>query len=136
MVNDDSFGGLFAGLQQSMGRTRVLSVRDALALWDWFVGLVDDGYEMGYAEYLNDMSIRRVLERALDDPRLRRKAEYADLKSRVDAADNRLKAAFRADIRIGQEGDPWWERGVPKVGHDEFAEEMRTLFGVRQPDRD
>lgn len=112
LVDQKEYVEAFRSLQRAAGRRRVLDPDVAVRAWQSQVRSCEEGYDMGIDEYFNEMSVRRLLERAMNDERLAGFPETSSLRDQVSAADDQLRATFLEGQLIGDDGSPWWERGV------------------------
>ena len=95
-----------------------------LRRWSAFVTQVERGYDESIYEYTNDLSVRDVLDRALNGagPTLRAKLEGA-----LAADDRRFEAATQESARpLGKTESRWWRR-VPRRLVGELAEDLAAL---------
>ncbi|WP_258175189.1 hypothetical protein [Actinopolyspora mortivallis] len=95
-----------------------------------FVQGCEEGYDDNQYEYYNDIVVRDILERALDDPELNRLPGIEWLRREVAAADQRLRTILHEQPVDDPEHHPWWRAYVPYYGGREFAEDIQELYGV------
>ncbi|PZM97345.1 MAG: hypothetical protein DIU79_02830 [Actinobacteria bacterium] len=125
----NGFTQRFQELQRRAGRKRILTPDSALTEWANFATSVAAGYEMGLDEYVNDLSLRRVLEEALNDPVLASSEGYLSFRASVQSTDDILKGSFSEHL-IGHESAPWWERGVPRLAGRKLADDLLSVYGI------
>lgn len=101
--------------------------------WREFVETCEEGYSSTIYDYENERAVRDLLEKALNDPILRRYPELVDLRASVDDIDTRFRKACRDDVSIGDASAAWWKRCVPRKADGEFAADLRAKFGVELP---
>lgn len=98
--------------------------------WRDFVETCEAGFSSTIYEYANERAVRDLLDKALNDPVLRRFPELADLRASVEEIDARYRLACRDDVSIGDATAPWWQRCVPRQAEGELAADLRAQFGV------
>ena len=85
---------------------------------------------MGSYDFTNDLSVRDLLAKALEDETLGRFEQMATMRERVEVADARFRAVLMPGVEIGGSQRPWWQRGVLARSSDEYAEDMARLYGI------
>lgn len=98
--------------------------------WREFVEACEEGYSSTIYDYENERSVRDLLDRALNDPILRRFSEIEYLRSSVNEIDEQFRSACRQDVSVGDPSWPWWRRCVPQRAEGEFAADLRAQWGV------
>jgi hypothetical protein len=98
--------------------------------WRNFVETCAEGYASTIYEYENERSVRDLLETLIHDSTLRRYPELESLRDAVNEIDRRFRAECREDAAIGRADAPWWQRCVPRSVQGEFAEDLKSMFGI------
>ena len=98
--------------------------------WESLVDQAVSGYHWGFYEFTNELGVRDLLAKALDDGRLGRFDQISSIRQRVTTADARLKGAFLSDVEIGGADKPWWRRGVLAAAGGEYADDVKRLYGI------
>src|SRR6266487_3196479 len=99
---------------------RYSSPNQLLEAWNQFVDECELGYDMGIYEYDNDLSVRNIIEKILQDEALSKFEEYEYFKKEIFKIDERFRKLLskekkRTDKRF------WWERGIlNKAGKEYF----------------
>lgn len=107
-----------------------VSPAQLVAQWRDFVETCEEGYSSTIYDYENERAVRDLLDKALNDPILRRFPEIEDLRSSVEEIDERFRQACRQDLSVGDSGWPWWRRCIPRRAEGEFADDLRARWGV------
>ena len=81
-------------------------------------------------EWRNEISVRDLLERALQDPELQRFPQLKQIAARVDEIDANFRQATLEDIEVGPATNPWWRRRVPRRAGEELRGDLRAEFGI------
>lgn len=98
--------------------------------WESLVDQAITGYRWGFYEFTNELGVRDLLAKAFDDERLGGFGQIGSIRQRVTAADERLKGAFLPDAEIAGPDKPWWRRGVLAAAGDEYADDVKRLYGI------
>lgn len=132
-VHAMSTNDFLQAFQEFLGRHGWPTDQSPWAIVEQWESLVDQaaaGYNSGFYEFTNDLSVRDLLAEALNDKRLGRFDQINTMRQRVEDADARLKEAFLPDVEIGTAGKPWWHRGVLASAGDEYVGDVRRLYGI------
>ncbi|MCI0993868.1 hypothetical protein [Pseudomonas corrugata] len=97
--------------------------------WSFFVEECEEGYGWDYSEYKNEIGVRRLIQRLLEDPRVSSAEELKDLFSELVLLDEKFRSLLRSDVLVA-EGDAWWEKGVLIRAGDEYCHYMKCAHGV------
>lgn len=108
----------------------IVSPSTLVAQWRGFVEICDEGYSSTIYEYENERSVRDLLEKALNDPVLRTFPEVEVLRESVDEIDRRFRAQCRDGAAMAAADAAWWRRCVPRRADGEFADDLRSMFGI------
>ena len=101
-----------------------------LEQWESLVDQATEGNVLGSYDFTNDLSVRDLLAKALEDETLGRFEQMATMRERVEVADARFRAVLMPGVEIGGSQRPWWQRGVLARSSDEYAEDMARLYGI------
>jgi YD repeat-containing protein len=124
------FADEFARLMASGGRRRPSSPNEIVEAWEAFVVECEDGYGWGTYEYKNELDVRDAIESALRAPMLGEYPELDVFQARVAEIDTRFMALLAAGPEVSGPDHPWWSRRLPCTGGQEFASDVRRLFGM------
>jgi hypothetical protein len=97
--------------------------------WEALIDECADCYQWGFYEFDNEVQVRGLLERALNDPKLTAYDQIAEIKQRVAAADDRFRKLL-GPMRISTEETAWWHRAVLARADDEYRDDMRRLYNI------
>ncbi|WP_411151036.1 hypothetical protein [Streptomyces sp. A30] len=101
-----------------------------LSAWELMVDQCATGYESDLSEYLNDLSVRGLLQSVLDDPDIQACDEYAWFAAEVQRIDGGFRDVLH-DGPVVRRGDfYWWNRRVPSFGQQEFVDDVRERYSV------
>jgi hypothetical protein len=98
--------------------------------WESLVDQARTGYQWGYYEYANEISVRDLLAKAFRDEKLKRFKQVAAMRDRVDQADVQLQQVLLPDVQIGAAEQPWWRRRVLARAGEEYVDDMIRLYGI------
>lgn len=99
-------------------------------MWKEFVEECAIGYELDLSEYLNDLSIRDLLQEVMDDAEIRTIDNYGWFAEEVRRIDERFREVVNAGPEIRPDDAHWWKRRVPPVGAEEFVDDVRDRHSV------
>jgi hypothetical protein len=102
----------------------------AVVMWEEFVGECEYGYALDFSEYLNDLSVRSLLHKVLDDPEAKRGTTYEPFARRIRLIDDRFRDVIREGPLIRPGSNHWWERRIPTGGRPDFVEDIRERYSV------
>lgn len=102
----------------------------ALGMWEEFVEQCEHGYELDFSEYLNDLSVRNLLQKILDDAEVQRVAAYEPFAQRIRLIGDRFRGVVGQGPTVRPGGGHWWERTIPAEGAPEFVEDVRERYSV------
>jgi hypothetical protein len=94
--------------RRMMGPERTLE--ECIALWERLIAEIREGYEDCSAGYDNDVDIRTVMQRKLDDAR---GDTDEDLLRKIYALDQEFLAQTRECKRPPRRPEYWWKTRVP-----------------------
>lgn len=120
----------FAEFLGRNGRSAGGSPWDLVEEWEDLAGSAVDGYDSGYYEFSNEVGVRDLLEQLFADPLLGGHEITRLVRERVEAADARMRQAFRPDAQIKSPTGSWWDRGVLSRAGAEYAEDIARLYGI------
>ncbi|MFF2065088.1 hypothetical protein ACFVWZ_25350 [Streptomyces sp. NPDC058200] len=127
---DGNFAERFQNIARASGWHPPPRLAQALEMWEEFVRECADGYEFDLSEYLNDLSVRQLLQQVLDDAEAKRTETYAPFAQRVRGIDDRFREVVSEGPLIRPGSDHWWDRQVPPHGAAEFVEDVRERHSV------
>jgi hypothetical protein len=107
-----------------------LSPWSTVERWESLVQQAMSGYDWGFYEFSNELAVRDLLAKAFADVALRRHDQLARMQERVADADDLFRQVLLPDTEIGGSEEPWWRRGVLAHAGDEYADDIRRLYGV------
>ena len=110
-------------------------LRALLAAWAAFAESLQDGYEFGLDDYLNDLDVRRLIAETLHGSENRRlpaiRRRIATLDDRVRGAtlptDTCLWGSNNASKHGWTPEGEWWYYAVPREPSREFEEDLLHL---------
>lgn len=120
----------FRQIASASGCTSPPRPAQALGKWEEFVEQCEHGYELDFSEYLNDLSIRNLLQKLLDDAEAQRGATYGPFAQRIRLIDDRFRGLLSQGPLIRPGSGLWWERRIPADGAPEFVEDVRERYSV------
>lgn len=99
--------------------------------WRSFVEQCRNGYHMCIYEYDNDISIREAIQLVIDNDNLKKYREYGIFCETIFAIDQKFRELLLAQTR--DDRTTWWEKGILKTGQDEYATDIKEIFGIEIP---
>lgn len=133
MTGGSDFLDRFEEFIGASGWRTVVSPAQLLERWRGFVEACEEGYSSTIYEYENERAVRDLLEKALNDPILRKFPEIEGLRSSIEVTDERFRRACRDEVTVGDPNWPWWKRCVPRRAEGEFAADIRAQWEVDAP---
>jgi len=112
------------------GFTRVFSLIQMEAVWLQFVEECEEGYGCSIYEFDNDSSVRDRIDLILGHEDLFGVAAVERLRAETVKLDERFRALLRTDVTIRNDDAPWWQRGVLKYAGEEYAQNVRSEYGI------
>jgi hypothetical protein len=85
---------------------------------------------MDVSEYLNDLAVRDLLQRVVDDPAVRCLPEHSWLTAEMARIDEGFKTLLESGPIIREEEHRWWRRSLPGVGGIDFVTDVKERYGV------
>ena len=101
-----------------------------LSAWELMVDECTTGYESDLSEYLNDLSVRGLLQSVLDDPDIQAGDEHAWFAAEVQRIDSGFRDVLHDGPAVRPGDSHWWNRRVPSVGQQEFVDGVRERYSV------
>ncbi|MDR1237619.1 MAG: hypothetical protein LBK28_05190 [Propionibacteriaceae bacterium] len=98
-------------------------------VWEELADEISGGYRFSFYEYMNDLSVRDVLECALQSDALDCYPEWSAYKSAVARIDGRMRALL-ADGPEVRPSALWWYARLPAIGSHEFVEDVKAEYGI------
>lgn len=103
---------------------------EALRSWEAMVDECAEGYDLDVSEYLNDLSVRDLLQRVVDDSKVRSIPEFSWFTAELAGIDDRFRAVL-LDGPLMRPGERrWWRRSLPAVGQADFVQDVQERYGV------
>ncbi|MFH9861391.1 hypothetical protein [Streptomyces sp. NPDC017202] len=130
MSNGHDFTERFEQIARASGWSSPPRPAQALGMWEEFVEQCEHGYELDLSEYLNDLSVRNLLQKVLDDVEAQRVAAYGPFAQRIRLIDDRFRDVVSQGPLVRQGSRHWWERTIPADGAPEFVEDVRERYSV------
>lgn len=124
----ENFRDAFSDFVKESGRWRDVEPEALMSRWRTFIVECEQGYRGDAEYYLNDLTSRDSLARAMDSPRLQRFPELALLRAEVEAADLGFRAILIPDAFPGISEESWWARGVVKFARMRLVEDLRSEY--------
>jgi hypothetical protein len=120
------------------GFTSAYSLIQMEEAWVALVDECEEGYNWCISEFNNDISVRDRIELVLSREDLLRIPAVEHLRAVVGSVDGRFRALLRNDVNNKNGDAPWWRRGVLKYAGEEYAQDVRSLYGIEieTPDND
>ena len=112
------------------GFTRVFSLIQMEEVWLQFVEECEEGYGCSIYEFDNDISVRDRIDLILSHEDLCRVAAVEHLRAETAKVDERFRTLLRTDVTIKSDDAPWWRRGVLKYAGEEYAQDIRSEYGI------
>lgn len=105
--------------------------------WQTITQSVENGYELGLDDYLNDMDTRQLIEESLEVATPEQHMEAADelarldqlMLSAVEATDGCLWGAEVAEEEGWNVNQNWWYFSRPTRGNEELDAEIEAAIG-------
>lgn len=129
-MDDRQFVELFAQALTDAGTWQQMSPVRLVESWEELVADAERGYGWNFDEYLNDLAVRDLVGRVLDNPKLRDVPQMGWVRERIDAADRKFRSAV-LDQPVRDDSVPWWRAHVPKRAGEELAADLLARYGVR-----
>ncbi|GGW30576.1 hypothetical protein [Streptomyces xantholiticus] len=98
--------------------------------WRSFVEECAEGYEMDYSEYLHDISVRDLLDLALNDEAARRADGFSEFSAAVRNTDQAFRELIGQGPVIRPDEPRWWRRSLPPLGGEEFVRDVQERLRV------
>ncbi|WP_276482520.1 hypothetical protein [Paraflavitalea pollutisoli] len=93
------------------------------------VQCLEEGYGDYLSEFDHDILIRGMIEKVLTAPELQGFDAFKDFQQNIADIDGLLQESFIPGFTSPIEG-PWWQRGVVRKGYLDYAEDVKTHFGI------
>lgn len=104
------------------------TAKEALDLWDTFISDCENGYGWTVFEYRNELSIRTIIEEALQNDDIQQFQDYEEYKMSILELDKRFKEiVLNKDFFIGTY---WWEKKLPKIGYGDFIKTLNEAYNI------
>lgn len=130
MVEPSGFLERFEEFIGASGWRTQPSPAELVSYWQDFVEVCVEGYSSTIYEFENERAVRDLLEEAFNDPNLRSFPELSSLRQSVYQIDEDFRRICRDDVAIGKDNAPWWRRCVPRRAQGDFADDLRSKYGI------
>ncbi|MFJ8104611.1 hypothetical protein [Streptomyces sp. NPDC096132] len=130
MSEPHGFADRFQWIARSEGWVNPALPGGFIRMWEEFVEECVSGYEFDLAEYLNDLSIRGLLQKAMDDIEMKLLEQYSWFTGEVRRVDERFREAVEDGPVVWPDGEFWWRRKIPPIGSEDFVRDVRDRFSV------
>ncbi|MEU7584406.1 hypothetical protein AB0B50_43280 [Streptomyces sp. NPDC041068] len=127
---EGDLGSQFQRVARATGRANPPLPGAALRSWDEVVKLCTQGYDFDVCEYLNDLSIRELLQHVIDDPVVQSLPEYSWFSAELTRIDEAFRALLANGPLVRPNESRWWLRALPAQGQQEFVDDVRDRYGV------
>ena len=104
--------------------------------WAQVVQWCVEGYPMGFIEYRHDLEVRDVLGEIAAPTDETVPEDFAAFLARLREIDDRFRALLTPYDEVPADR-PWWRRGVPRYGDEEYVEGAAVVglsLELRSPD--
>jgi hypothetical protein len=98
--------------------------------WRHVVDLVEDGYNDNIYEYINDLSVRDLIDRLLRDAGLAQFEQMEWFRAHVREIDAELTALLRQEPVNPDPDVPWWRARIPAYAGAELVADLAETYGV------
>ncbi|AWW43581.1 hypothetical protein DN051_44575 (plasmid) [Streptomyces cadmiisoli] len=102
----------------------------SLGMWEDFVEECEIGYASDLSEYLNDLSVRQLLQKVLDDAEAKRTETYLPFAQRVRRIYERFHEVVNEGPEVRPRSECWWDRRLPATGAAEFVADVWERYAV------
>jgi hypothetical protein len=126
----DDFIAAFSEKVHGWGRRRDYDPTSVLNDWARFVESCVRGYREQREYYVDELTTRDSIERAMNEPSLWKFPEMRDFTEAVLAIDARFRPLLLPDAFPRFPPEEWWARGVVKYAGPRLVSDLRTAYGV------
>lgn len=105
------------------------SIPRLLDQWSELIEACKDGYQWDISEYHHELMVRERLERIVTASELAPYPELAIVRQGVEDLDQAFKDLLQSGVVLGDETNPWWERGVLKYAGEPYASYLSQVHG-------
>ncbi|MFJ2240424.1 hypothetical protein [Streptomyces sp. NPDC087859] len=130
MVREGSLADHFRRIAREAGWTVALLPGEALRSWEEMVDECADGYDLDVSEYLNDLSVRDLLQLVADDAKVRSLPEFSWFTAELARIDEGFRTVLANGPLIRTEERRWWRRSFPAAGRGDFVSDVKERYGV------
>lgn len=128
MTDTRDFLRAFRGTVIALGVRRLVTPTDVVGSWRGFVEQCEEGYADNIYEFENDLAVRDLIMRILDNAVLRNYSQMAWVRDEIDQIDARYQSLLLAEeVRPDR---PWWEARIPRLAGEELAAHFAAQYGV------
>lgn len=97
--------------------------------WRSFIEECKEGYQWDYSEYINEIKVRYLIQKLVDDKRISNADEYKGVLGELDELDKEFESLLQPNVLLDR-GNGWWDRGVLKKADQEYCEYMINAHGI------
>jgi len=105
-----------------------ISAHKAVEFWKIFIDECQNGYGWTVFEYFDEIGIRDLIEKALNDPNIKLINGFLDFRGLVYTLDKRFAEVTLADDFF--ESENWWNRKLPKFGIRDFITSLKQTYNI------
>ncbi|MFC4050004.1 hypothetical protein ACFOY4_09945 [Actinomadura syzygii] len=98
---------------------------DLLGRWERFVAECERGYRQDDEDYVNDLTSRMAIERAMRSEELARFPEMAEFRRQVVRIDERFRVLLHPDVFPNLPAEEWWARGMVRYAGHKLVNDLR-----------
>jgi len=130
IAREGSLADHFRRIAREAGWAVTMLPAEALRSWEEMVDECVDGYDLDVSEYLNDLSVRDLLQRVADDSKVRSLPEFSWFTAELARIDEGFRAVLANGPLIRPREHQWWRRSLPAVGRTDFVRDVKERYGV------
>jgi hypothetical protein len=109
---------------------RKLSSEELVGGWNSFIVQCSKGYPLGIYEFENDRYVRTMIHEVLSAPDLVDDSALAEFSGKISDLDDKFRNLLQPGVLVGNDGDSWWNRGVPSLAGSELASDFNDIYGL------
>lgn len=109
---------------------RKLSAEDLVGGWNSFIVQCEQGYPLGIYEFENDRYVRTMIHEVLSMADLIDDSALTEFSGKISDLDDKFRSLLQPGVLVGNDGDFWWNRGVPVRAGSELASDFNDIYGL------